>query len=142
MKRHQSVSLTIVLLLFACACFSIADFDPVVATGAEALKEKFRVFLTGLAECAGTPEAAYLEHTTFYAEAREELDRLEAQARLQPDNELTLRSLDHIRDNVAELEEIHRLGISRGEVEIIAQLFDTQFRMLADLENAKQRKEP
>jgi len=142
MKRQTSIPLALVLLMLGCACFSIADFDPAVATGSEALKEQFHVFLAGLAECAGTSDAAYENHTQFYESAAKELDLLQAQARRQPNNELTLRSLEAIRDNLDELEALHRIGISRAEVEIIAQLFDTQFRMLHDLEQAKARKEP
>jgi hypothetical protein len=140
MKRKTSAALTIALLIFGCACFSIADFDPELATGAGALQQKFALFLSRLGECAGTPEADYSQHGAFYVEAWQDLERLEAAALRQPDNELTLRSIDAIRDNLAELEGLHRLGLSRGEVEVISTLFDTQFRMLVELENVKPRK--
>lgn len=142
MNRRTCAALTIALLIFGCACFSIADFDPEVASGAEALHGKFARFLSTLGECAGTPEAEYARHTAFYAEAWQDLERLEAAAGRRAHNELTLDSIDAIRDNLAELEGLHRLGVSRGEVDVIAKLFDTQFRMLVELENAKARKEP
>jgi hypothetical protein len=142
MTRRTSASLIIALLIFGCACFSIAEFDPEVVSGAEALHQKFGHFLSTLGECAGTPEADYSRHTAFYTEAWQDLERLEAEARSRPHNELTLRSLEAIRDNLVELEGLHHLGISRGEVDVVARLFDTQFRMLVELENAKPRKEP
>jgi hypothetical protein len=141
--RHKTAGfLTLVLMVFGCACFSMAGFDPEIVTGTEALQQKFDVFLSALAECAGTPEAEYARHAAFYAEAWTALDRLQAEARLQPGNELTLRALEDIRDNLADLEAFHRDGISRGELEVLSTLFDIQFRMLVELENAKPRKEP
>lgn len=140
--RHKKASfLTVALLVFGCACYSIASFDPLVVSDAGTLQQKFEVFFSGLAECAGTPEAEFARHEAFYADAWQELERLEARAQLRADNELTLRSIGHIRDNLAELEALHRLGITRAEVEIIARLFDTQFRMLVALENAKKGSE-
>lgn len=141
MRHRTSASLTIALLLFGCACFSIAGFDPAVASGTEALHAKFTRFLTTVGECAGTPEAEYSRHTAFYTEAWQDLERLEAAALSRPHNELTLDSINAIRDNLAQLEGLHRLGLSRGEVDVITKLFDTQFRMLVELENAKARKE-
>jgi hypothetical protein len=142
MRHKTSAALTILLMVFGCACFSIAGFNQQIVTGTEALQQQFETFLSGLAECAGTPEAEYARHSAFYAEARGALDRLQAEAELQQGNELTLRSLEDIRDNLAELEELHRSGLSRAELEVISTLFDTQFRMLVELENVKPRKEP
>jgi hypothetical protein len=141
MRRKTTTSLSMALLIFGCACFSIAGFDPEIVTGAARLQHDFAVFFSGLAECAGTPDAQFERHEAFYADAWQELERLEDQARGQPANQLTLDSIDAIRDNLAALEAIHRQGISRGEVDVIATLFDSQLRMLVELENAKQRKE-
>ena len=46
-----------------------------------------------------------------------------------------------IGDNVDRLEALHAKGISPGEIAVVRTLFDTQFRMLVQLENAKKRKE-
>ena len=121
---------------------TLADFDPEVVSGTEALHEKFTRFLSSLGECAGTPEGEFSRHDAFYTEAWQDLERLEAAATRRANNELTLESIEAIRDNLAELEALHRAGISRGEVDVITKLFDTQFRMLVELENAKPRKEP
>lgn len=142
MQRRTSAFLTIALVVFGCACFSIADFDPEVVSGTEALHEKFERFLSTLGECAGTPEGEYSRHDAFYAEAWQDLERLEFVAQGRANNKLTLESIESIRDNLAELEALHRAGISRGEVDVITMLFDTQFRMLVELENTKPRKEP
>lgn len=142
MRKQTSIPLTLVLLMFGCACFSMAGFDPELADGTAALQQKCEAFFSGLAASAGTPEAEFARHTAFYAEAWKDLERLEAEARQQPHNEPTLQSLDAIGDNLAELESLHRAGLSRGEIEVIARLFDTQFRMLAALEQAKPREEP
>ncbi len=142
MRKQTSLPLTLALLMFGCACFSIAGFDPELADGSAALQQKCAAFFATLAECAGTPEADFSRHIPFYVGAWKDLERLQAEAQRQPHNELTLQSLDAIGDNLAELESLHRAGLSRGEIEVIARLFDTQFRMLAALEQAKPREEP
>ena len=141
MKRNRIVILAVALAMFGCAWLSIGDYDPALDGGAAALKEKVATFLESLRECAGTPEGEYARHTGFYAEARADLAELRALAEVHAGNERTLRSLESIGENLDELEAIHRIGVTSAEVAIIAQLFDTQFRMLAQLEKAKQRKE-
>jgi len=67
--------------------------------------------------------------------------RLRAEAGAQPGNGLTVQSLDLIQKNLEKLEAMHAGGITAEEIEIVRTLFDTQFRMLVQLENAKKRKE-
>lgn len=141
MKPHRIVLLSAALVLFGCGWLAIASYDPALDSGVADLKVKVATFLNGLRECAGTPEGEYARHTGFYTEARADLANLRAIAEVHAGNERTLRSLESIGENLDELEAIHRSGVSSEEVAVIAQLFDTQFRMLAELQKAKQRKE-
>jgi hypothetical protein len=138
-KRHRLFILAIALMMFGCAWLSVAEYDPAIEGGAEALHQKVYSFLGDLRECAGTPEGEYERHTEFYTSVRADLAGLRAIAETHTGNERTIRSLDDIGENLDELEALHREGVSSGEVALIAQLFDTQFRMLAELEKRKER---
>lgn len=138
MRRQIVVILAAAAAMFGCAWLSVADYDPALAHGAAGLQKKVDTFLAGLAECMGTPEAEYALHVSFYAEARQELVGLCELARSRPGNDVTVRGLDAIGENLDQLEALHRRGfVSPDEVSVIAGIFDTQFRMLLELENAK-----
>jgi len=142
MRRQTIVILAAALVMVGCAWLSVAEYDPALAHGVAGLQKKVDTFLAGLGECAGTPEGEYDRHASFYAEARQELAGLGQLARVQPGNDLTVRSLDSLAENLDQLEAMHRAGItSADEVALIAGLFDTQFRMLLELENAKKTEE-
>ena len=139
MKRPRLLVLSIALLMFGCGWLSIAKYDPAIEGGAAVLHGKVSEFLNNLRECAGTPEGEYELHAEFYAVARADLAALRTIAGTHANNERTIRSLEAIGENLDELEAIHREGVSSEEVALITQLFDTQFRMLAELEKRKER---
>jgi hypothetical protein len=125
----------------SCSSYFIAEYSQAVDGGATALQQKVDGFLTELQKTAGTAEGDYEGHEEFYAEVRSDIGALRTVAALQRGNDITLQSLDLIEDNVGKLERMHAEGISPKEIAIVRQLFDTQFRMLVQLENAKKRKE-
>jgi hypothetical protein len=127
------------VFLLGCAASFLADFDPAVATGTVELQQKVGTFLTFLARHGRSPEGAYERHRGFYDGIRAELGTLRTAALVRNGNSLTVESLDLIAENVDDLEKLHREGLSERELSVIQILFDTQFRMLIDLENAKKR---
>jgi hypothetical protein len=140
-KRLKAIVLAAVTSIVGCSGYFIAQYDPAVDSGATELQEKVDRFLSELEGSSGTPEGEYEQHTKFYGEVRGDIQTLRDAASKQRGNELTLRSLDLIANNVDRLEAMHSDGISSEEVAIVRTLFDTQFRMLVQLETAKKRKE-
>ena len=138
-KRARAILLTIAALGVSCSSYFIAEYSEAVDGGATKLQQKVDGFLTELQSTAGTAEGDYEGHEEFYAEARSDIDELRTAASLQRGNGITLESLDLIEDNLDKLERMHAQGISAKEIAIVRQLFDTQFRMLVQLENAKKR---
>ena len=136
-KRTKAILLSIGT--FALSCAFIAGYDPLIDSGATALQQKVGQFLTDLEQTTGTPEGEYERHLGFYHEVRNDIGVLRTVASAHKGNDITLQSLDLIEANVAKLEKLHAEGISAEEIRIVRTLFDTQFRMLVQLENAKKR---
>jgi len=140
-KRIKATLLALAASVLGCSGYYIAEYSEAVDTGATELQQKVDRFLTDLEQTAGTPEGEYDLHEGFYAEVRDDIGALREVASAQRGNDLTLQSLDLIGANVDKLEALHAEGISRQEIGVVRTLFDTQFRMLVQLENAKKRKE-
>ena len=136
-KRTRAILLSIVA--FALSCAFIAGYDSRIDNGASALQQKIGTFLTDLEQTTGTPEGEYSRHIGFYGEVRTDISVLRNVASAHKGNDITLQSLDLIEANVAKLEKLHAEGISREEIGIVRSLFDTQFRMLLQFENAKRK---
>lgn len=140
-KRVKAIVLAAVTSIVGCSSYFIAQYDPAVDSGATALQEKVDRFLSELEGTAGTPAGDYEQHAEFYDEVRGDIQSLRDAASRQRGNDLTVRSLDLIANNVEKVEAMHSDGISAEEIAIVRTLFDTQFRMLVQLEVAKKRKE-
>jgi outer membrane murein-binding lipoprotein Lpp len=138
-KRTKALLIAAVASVVSCSGCFMAGYDPQVDSGATQLQQKVDRFLTDLERTAGTPAGEHKENQAAYRELRSDLAALRDLAGSQRGNGLTVQSLDRIGNNLDKLEEMHAGGISAKEIEIARALFDSQFRMLLQLENAKKR---
>jgi len=140
-KRAKAVLLAVAASIVGCSGYFIAEYNPVLDSGASELHQKVDRFLSDLERTSGTPAGQYDRRAGFYDEVRTDIETLREIASRQRGNERTIESLDLIEKNVDSLEAMHADGISPKEIDIVRTLFDTQFRMLVQLEIAKKRKE-
>ena len=140
-KRMKAILLAAVASLVSCSGYFIATYNPAIDSGATELQQKVDGFLADLQQNSGKPEAEYERHTAFYTGVRGDIQALRDVASQERGNDLTLQSLQLIDNNVDKLEALHADGITPQEIGVVRTLFDTQFRMLVQLENAKKRKE-
>lgn len=140
-KRAKAVLLAAITSIVSCSGYFIATYNPAIDEGATKLQQKVDGFLAELRETAGTPAGDYEQHAAFYDETRASIQTLRSLASQERGNDLTLQSLDLIENNLDKLEALHADGITPREIDVTRTLFDTQFRMLVQLENAKKRKE-
>ena len=140
-KNRKAILFAALTFLGSCSALVVAEYDAAVDHGATELQQKVDSFLTDLEQNAGTPEAEYEQHAGFYEEVRNDLFVLRNAASIQRGNDVTIESLDLIEDNVGKLEQIHAEGISAEEIAVVRMIFDTQFQLLIQFENAKKRKE-
>lgn len=139
MKRYQKALLIVAMLLVGGSVRYIAGYDPVVDSNARRLQVKLDALFEELSRTAGTPEGAYELYAPRYDGMRADITGLQHDAASQPHNQLTQTSLSLIDDNLRQLEAAHREGLSPTEVPVLRKLFDTQLRMLVELETAKKR---
>jgi len=139
MKRHDRIILACLIIVAGCTGQYIADYDQSVDQGAVQLQAKFNSLFDDLQSSAGTPDGEYEHYSSRYDDLRGDIAQLQSQAVLQPHNELTSTSLTLLHDNLQQLELAHRDGLTAGQVPVLRKLFDTQLRMLVQLEVAKKR---
>ena len=139
MTSRRFLILLFCLLPFGCALFSAPSYDAELDRGATALQSKLNAHFDELQRTTGTPEGAWEHHASFYESVRADLTILFQRADTQPGNDTTVRSLALLATNVAEVEAVHRAGLSPREIPILKQLLDMQLRMLTKLEQAKKR---
>ena len=139
MKRHNRIILALLAVLAGCTWQRIADYDPSVDQGAVQMQASFNALFDDLQGSAGTPAGEYELYASRYDHLRTTVTQLQSQAALQTGNEITSTSLTLLHDNLQQLELAHRDGLTAGQVPVLRKLFDTQLRMLVQLEAAKKR---
>lgn len=139
MKRHSKALLVIGMLVLGCTVRYIAEYDPAVEGNVRQLQTKFDALFSDLARTAGTPDGDYAHYAVRYDSLRADIAGLQHDAAFVPRNEITNTSLLLLDDNLHQLEVAHRDGLAPAEVPVLRSLFDTQLRMIIELETAKKR---
>lgn len=139
MKRYSKALTIVALLILGCSVRFIAAYDPVVETNARQLQAKFDALFEDLGHTAGTANGEYQHYAHRYEDLRADLSALRYRAGEKSGNGQTLQSLSLLDENLQHLEAAHREGLRKGEVPVLRTLFDTQLRMILELETAKKR---
>ncbi|MGZ5441974.1 MAG: hypothetical protein ACXW5U_16380 [Thermoanaerobaculia bacterium] len=130
----------IVLALLAGCVSRVTPHDAVIAAGLADLQSSHSRFFDELQQTVGTPDAAWEYHAAWYEETRAEIGALRTRAASHDlKNDPTVAALELLEESVNELETAHAEGLSAGEIPVLRTLFDSQLRMLAQLEAAKKR---
>jgi hypothetical protein len=127
-------------LLSGCAVKLIADYDPKTDEAVTQLHHKFESFFVDLESQVGSEEAEYRHHVRFYKDIRVDVSALKLRASAIPMNEITLKQIAFLEENIALLEEIHKEGIADIEVvQVPRDDFNTALSNILKLELAKRR---
>ena len=138
-----TVAAAIVLALLTGCSNRIAPHDAAIATGLAVLRESTDRFFDELRQSAGTQHGTWEYHANWYEETRAAIGTLRGQAAVYGSpNAPTVDALDVLKKGVDQLEEMHTAGLSAGEIPVLHTLFDSQLRMLIELEAAKKRDVP
>jgi hypothetical protein len=144
MSRRGNLALLVAAFLLAvlAGCASrIAPHDDTIAAGLAKLQASHARFFDQLQQTAGTPGAAWEAHAAWYKETRAEIATLRARAASYGlKHDPTPRAIALLEQSVDELEQAHAEGLSPGEIPVLRTLFDSQLRMLIQLEAAKKPK--
>ncbi len=148
-KRLRSVvfiscifTLLYVLAFSGCANIRfIADYDEKTDTSVTQFRHNTDIFLTFLERNVGTDEAKYENNTRFYDDAKVTLRDIRSRAQAIPKNEITIKQVDLLVENVGKLEQLHRLGITVDDIALLRSSFDISCTAILKLELAKKRNE-
>ena len=139
MKPHLKALVVIATLVLGCSVSYIAEYNPVIDSNVRELQAKFDALFDDLGRTAGTPDGEYAHYAAQYDALRVDIAALQHESSVMPKNGLTNTSLSLLDDNLHQLEVAHREGIGPAEVPVLRKLFDTQLRMIVELETAKKR---
>lgn len=138
--KLMAILVVIVLALLSGCASRVAPRDEALAEGLAGLQSSTDRFFDQLQQVIGTPDAAWVRHAAWYEETRSAIAALRVRASAAgATNNATLDALAMLDQSVAELETAHAVGLSAAEVPVLRTLFDSQLRMLVQLEAAKQR---
>ena len=130
----------VVLALLAGCVSRVAPHDAELAAGLAELQSSHTKFFDELQRTAGTPDADWQCHIAWYEDTRARIAALRNRAAsYNLKNDPTSHSLELLDKSVNELEEAHAEGLSQAEIPVLRTLFDTQLRMLIQLEAAKEQ---
>jgi len=138
--KLTAILAAIVLALLSGCASRVAPRDEALADGLAGLQSSTGRFFDQLQLVIGTPDADWVSHAAWYEETRTEIAALRVRASASGvTNDATLDALALLDQSVAELETAHAEGLSAAEVPVLRTLFDSQLRMLVQLEAAKSR---
>jgi hypothetical protein len=139
-RGNAAVLLTALALMLPAACAGrVAPYDETIASGLAGLQASNDRFFARLEQTAGTVEAEWPSHVAWYDEMRVEIGALRLIASQSAQNDATVDALGLLARSIDELEKAHGAGLSPGEIPVLRTLFDSQLRMLIQLEAAKKR---
>ena len=134
------ISLLYVLSIIGCANIRlIADYDEQIDTSITSFQRKVEAFLTYLERNAGKDEAKYENNTKFYDEAMVDLSAIRVRAAANPKNEITIKQIDLLYENIGNLEKLHKLGIPAEQIFPIRTAINSTCTAILKLEIAKKR---
>ncbi|UCC71429.1 MAG: hypothetical protein JSV86_13665 [Gemmatimonadota bacterium] len=142
-KMGSALRLTVVataLIGLGCQVKLVADYDEITDRSVTALQREFERFFVEVERKIGTPEADHANYVDFYDGVRAELGVIRVRAAARPKNEITIRQLDLLAENVDNLEALHELGFDDPEeLEPLRSAFQQSFQAILTLELAKKR---
>lgn len=134
---------TVVSGLISCNSIRlISEYDEIADQKANELQEKVSRELIVLQRTAGTPEAAYEKHISFYDDVYVDLNTLQIRAQAMSKNQIITEMIKQLKTNVNNMEAIHKIGFRTPEtVEPLKITFNSDFLNIIQFLSALKRGE-
>lgn len=134
--------LNIALLISGCTVKLISSYDEVTDKNVTALQTKTEAHFVSLESTEGLPECKYKYHKKFYDEAKVDVSAIAVRAAAIPKNEITTEQAELLSNNLDNLEKLHKIAcLSKGQIAIVRNNFNSSFTAILKLELAKKRGE-
>jgi hypothetical protein len=138
-----TVTFTLFLLILSgCTIKLVADYDEQTDRSVTELQRKLETFFVKLERQIGTPDADYVNYQTFYDGVKVDISAIKLRVSAIPKNQITLKQIELLEDNLATLEQLHQAGITDIQVvKVVRDDFNTALTSILSLELAKKRGE-
>ena len=134
------------LALLVCACGQlrlVSGYDEIIDRGTTDLNARIVSFVGRMVTLSGKPEGTYDSNTAFYDDVKGTTATLRLRAQVQDKNELTVKMLQELDDNMARLRLLHEMGKEHGLSKAVAdpalQLIEVNVETIIKFEVAKRR---
>jgi len=145
-KKHLSNTFILFLLglyLFAatgCTVKLISNYDEITDKSVSDLQKKVERFFLTLESQEGLPECSFDNHSEFYKEAKVSVSAIEVRALAIPDNDITIKQIALLKENIEMLEQLHKIScLTKEQIEPLRINFNSGFTAILKLELAKKR---
>ena len=140
--RLTILSLFIVMLTACSGSRLISEYDDITDKKVTELQDKFAKHFVTLERIIGTKEAAYENFIPFYDDVKSEMRTLTIRANAIDKNDIVIKQLKFLDQNIADLESLHKLGFSKtSEIIPIRNAFESAFTSIIKLQMALKRGE-
>jgi len=134
------ITLILILALTRCAGIQlISEYDKEIDIAVTAFQKKITKFLISLEKNIGKEKPEYRNNTEFYDEIKIDLSAIKVRAAAIPKNEITIKQINLLIENVSNLEKLHKLGITPVDIPPLKTAFNTSCTAILKLELAKKR---
>jgi hypothetical protein len=143
-RFRRSLWLVICLLpgLLNCSVTLNSMYDPEMDQGATSLQKKMDGFLTKLERHDGHPQVEYAWNTAFYDDYLVELRSLLLRAQSHENNEIAVKQLTFMMENLQQLRLAHEAGsLATSTIQATRNLFNQSWKTIIAHEISKRRGE-
>jgi hypothetical protein len=120
----------------------ISDYDEITDKKVNELQEKVVNHFVKLERVIGTDEAKYQNYIDFYDGVKVDLSILEIRARAIDKNDIIIKQLSLLKQNMMDLEQLHKIGFkSVSEIIPMENAFNSAFSAIIKLIIALKRGE-
>ncbi len=131
----------LVAVAAGCSVKLISDYDPGTDQAVTELHRDVESLLTSLEDAVGSEKASPERYGERYEKILANVRSLRVRAGSRPKNELQVRQLAAVEEQVGLLRRAHGEGLAAEDIELFRRGFEQSFQAILKLELAKQRGE-
>jgi hypothetical protein len=134
------ILIILLILVAGCSVKLISTYDEQTDNAVTNLQKKVEKFFLTLQAQEGLPDCKYENHLQFYMDAKVDISSIEVRARAIPDNDITIKQIGLLSENIDLLEQLHQTDcLSKEQIEPLRINFNSGFTAILKLELAKKR---
>ena len=134
------ILVSVSMIQTGCTVKLISNYDESMDNAVTDLHKKIESFFLTLEFQLELPECEYKHHTEFYKDAKVSVSTILVRAQAIPDNDITIRQIVLLKENIELLEKLHKLGcLKKEQIEPLRISFNSGFTAILKLELAKKR---